>query len=190
MTPWFFSPLERSAYSLIMIDCPWHFKTRSIKGWGKSAQRHYRTMGLPEIAALPVADLAAKDCVLWMWATAPMLEMQLGVMKGWGFEYKTSGCWVKTTKHGKISFGAGYLFRNSHEIVLIGTRGKPKTKSRSVRSVLLEGRREHSRKPDGAYAAARALVPNGRAADVFSREPRTGWECFGDEAEKFAEAAE
>lgn len=56
---------------------------------------------------------------------------------------------------------------------------------KSVRSVIMAPLRENSRKPDEAYAAAEALMPRGRKADVFTRERRSGWESFGDEVGKF-----
>lgn len=182
---WPFGQLEPQAYSLIMIDCPWHFVTRSKAGEAKSPQAQYRTMSIEEIAALPVVDLAAEDCLLWAWGTAPMQDVQMEIIKGWGFQFSTSGVWVKTTKTGKINFGTGYSLRNSHEPFFIGTRGSPEIKSRSERSVIMAQVREHSRKPDVAYDIARRLVPYGRAADVFSRESRPNWESFGDESGKF-----
>lgn len=190
MSHWPFSPLSRGAYALIVADPPWSFKTFSPKGWGKSPQRHYACMTIDEIADLPVKDLAAEDCLVWLWATAPMLDQQMGVLKAWGARYVSSGVWCKTTPTGKPAFGGGYSFRNAHEIILLGAFGRPKIASRSVRSVITAARREHSRKPDAAYEAARAMIPGGRAADLFSRQPRPGWESWGNELEKFAEAAE
>lgn len=187
---WIFSPLTRGAYSLLMLDAPWSFSTYSPKGWGKSAQRHYGCMTMADIAALPVLDLAADNCLVWLWATAPMLDQQIDVLKGWGARYVSSGVWVKTTETGKIAFGTGYSFRNAHEIVILGAFGRPKIASRSVRSVFMAPVREHSRKPDLAYDLARQLIPDGRAADLFSRQERAGWEAWGNETGKFVEAAE
>lgn len=182
---WAFGNLEPQSYSLIMIDPPWTFVTRSSAGEGKSPQAKYRTMTVADIANLPVADLAADDCLLWMWGTAPMQDVQIEILKGWGFAYSTSGVWVKTTKTGKINFGTGYSLRNAHEPFFIGTRGSPDIQSRSERSVIMAQIREHSRKPDEAYDMARRLIPHGRAADVFSRQSRDTWEAFGDEAGQF-----
>lgn len=182
---WIFAPLEQNAYSLMVIDPPWKYRTWSIKGLGKSPDQHYRTMTIEEIADLPVADLAAKDCVLWLWATQPMLDQQIEIMKGWGFRYVSHGSWVKRTKNGKLAIGTGYSLRNSHDTFLIGSIGKPKYVDRGVRSVVEGPIRENSRKPDEAYTAARRLVPYGRAADVFSRETRPTFENWGDEATLF-----
>lgn len=187
---WPFAPLERGAYALIMADPPWKYVVRSDKGLGKSPDRHYRTMTREMIEALPVAKLAAKDCVLWLWGTAPMLHIQLEIMKAWGFKYVSSGVWVKRTKKGKLGFGGGYSFRNSHEYVLLGSRGSPKYIDRAVRSVIEGPLREHSRKPDEAYVAAKRLVPYGRAADLFSKQTRPGWENWGDQRTFFDVKAE
>ncbi|MEK1854238.1 MAG: MT-A70 family methyltransferase [Phyllobacterium sp.] len=90
---------------------------------------------LEEINALPVMDLAAPNCVLWLWYTAPMLPQQLTTVKAWGFEYRTEGAWVKMTKNGKVSFGTGYGLRGSHEPFIIAKRGEPKL-TKSTRSVI------------------------------------------------------
>lgn len=183
---WPFGHLEPKAYSLIMIDCAWRFETRSKAGEGKSPQAHYQTMTLNEIRALPVQDLACENCMLWMWATAPGLADHIDILRhSWGFKFVTSGTWVKTTKNGKVGFGTGYVHRGAHESWLIGSIGAPEYASRSVRSAIVAPLREHSRKPDEAYVAARKLIPFGRAADVYSRENRIGWESFGNEAGKF-----
>lgn len=184
---WPWPDLEANAYDLIMIDAPWHFETRSEKGEEKSPQAYYDTMTLEQIAALPVAGLAAKDCLLWMWATAPLLDVQIDILKGWGFRYVTTGAWVKTTKSGKLSYGLGYFHRNSHELWLIGARGACERVT-NVRSVIMAEAREHSRKPDEAFAAAELMRPSlaaPRRVELFSRQRRRGWDCWGNEVGKF-----
>ena len=51
-------------YSVIYADPPWRYKVYSKKGLGRSAESHYPTMRLEDIKALPIGELAAKDCVL------------------------------------------------------------------------------------------------------------------------------
>jgi N6-adenosine-specific RNA methylase IME4 len=117
-----------------------------------------------------------------------MLPQALDVMRAWGFEFKTAGTWLKTTKHGKINFGTGYILRGSNEPFLIGTRGSPRT-AKNVRSGFTGLIRDHSRKPEEAYAAAERLMPNANRLDLFSRTDRKGWTAWGDEVGKFGEAA-
>lgn len=186
MTP---IPTSPSGYGLIMADPPWHFRTRSAKGiTSKGAGGQYATMGRDDIEAMPIADMAAKDAILWLWATNPMLPDAFAVMRAWGFTFKTAGHWVKTTKHGKLAFGTGYILRCAGEPFLIGTRGKPKT-SRSVRSVVMGPIRQHSRKPDESYTEAERLFPCTDRLDLFARQARTGWTAWGNEIEKFEAAA-
>lgn len=180
---WTWGTLEANSFELIVADPPWHFKA----GGDRGANRHYRVMSIVDIAALPVGDLAADDCLLWLWATAPMLNQQIEIMGQWGFKFKTSGVWVKTTKNGKIAFGTGYLLRNAHEPFLIGTRGNPVT-TRSVRSVVMGRVRAHSQKPEEAYRAAEALMPGARRVELFSRTNRPGWSVWGNETGTFSEA--
>ena len=176
-------------FDLIMADPPWRFQTRSAKGvTAKGAGGQYRTMTLDGIASMPVADIAAPDCLLWLWATNPMLPVAFDVLSAWGFTYKTAGHWAKRTKHGKLAFGTGYILRCAGEPFIIGTRGAPKT-ARNVRSVIMGPVREHSRKPDEAFAAAEAPMPSARRLELFSRQERPGWTVWGDQTQKFDQAA-
>ena len=171
---------------MIMADPPWTFKTRSKKGvTRKGAGGQYACQPIDWIKALPVSEISADDCLLWLWATNPMLPQAIETLGAWGFTYKTAGHWSKKTVNGKQGFGTGYILRCAGEPFLIGSRGKPKT-TRAVRSVIEGVVREHSRKPDEAFAAAEKLMPQARRLELFSREPRPGWVTWGDETERFA----
>lgn len=171
-------------FDVIMADPPWSFKAWSAKGYGKSAQQHYDCMGPDQLAALDLASVAEKDCVLWLWATWPMLNEAQAMLVTWGFRYSTGGAWHKKTKHGKTQFGTGHRLRSACEPFLIATRGNPKT-TKGVRN-LIEGLvREHSRKPEEAYRACEELMPGARRLDLFGRETRPGWTTWGDQATRF-----
>jgi N6-adenosine-specific RNA methylase IME4 len=174
-------------FDLIMADPPWSYEMRSEKGEGKSPQAKYDCMSIEDICALPVSALAARDSLLWLWSLNTMLPQALSVIQAWGFEYKTGGHWVKMTKNGKLNMGTGYLLRGAGEPFLIATRGAPKT-TKGVRSVIMGQIREHSRKPEEAFAAAEKLMPNAKRIEVFSRQKRIGWSNWGFEADKFEEA--
>jgi len=180
-----FSPLRPHSYDLIMIDPPWRFSMYSARGEAKSPQAQYACMSLDAIARLPVRALAAKDCVLWLWATHPMLPHAIEVMRQWGFNYSTSGVWIKRTRTGKMGFGPGFVLRTSSEPFLIGKIGNP-VFAKNVRTSFDGLAREHSRKPEEGYRHAMRLAPDAqRRADIFSRERRKGWDSWGDEAGKF-----
>jgi N6-adenosine-specific RNA methylase IME4 len=181
---WPFGEARPFGYNLIMADPPWLYELRSEKGEGKAPQSQYQCMSLDAIKALPVGHLAAQDCLLWLWATNPMLPEAIEVLKAWGFTYKTAGHWAKRTKNGKQAFGTGYILRCAGEPFIIGTIGNPVT-ARNVRSVIDGIVREHSRKPDEAYAEAEKLMPHAWRMDLFSRQRRPGWDNWGNEADKF-----
>lgn len=192
---WAFKNLRPLSYGLIWADPAWLFKNYSEAGEEKNASAQYDCMPTEEIAALPVGHLAAGDCWLWLWATSPMITDALAVMDAWGFEFVTSGVWVKrskdkqvrngSVKRGKLAFGTGYVLRCASEPFLIGKVGKPKTFSKSIRTVIEAPRRQHSRKPEEAYEVAETLFGDVNRANLFTRQTRPGWDSWGDQANLF-----
>lgn len=59
----------------------------------------------------------------------------------------------------------------------------------SLESEALTPRREHSRKPDGIHERIERLVA-GPYLELFARQKRPGWDVWGNEVDKFKEAAE
>lgn len=175
---WPFGDLRPYSFDLIFADCPWHFTTRSPKGGKKSPQAQYATMTLADIAALPVSDLAAEDCLLWLWGTAPLLDEQISIVKAWGFTFKSAGAWNKKR------WGTGYLWRSKCEFILLGTRGKPKINGASIPNLIEECATVHSRKPDASYIVAEKMMPDARRVELFSRTDRPGWTTWGHEKGK------
>lgn len=182
--------IPRGTFSAIAADPPWSFATWGPKGQGRGAVQHYGVMTLDDIAALPVRDYAADDCVLFLWAINPMLPQALRVMESWGFSYRTKAFeWVKLTPRSgadalRWHMGLGYYTRQNSESCLLGVRGKPKRLNRDVRQLLVAPRREHSRKPDEFYSRVERLVP-GPYLELFARQSRPGWATWGAEREKF-----
>lgn len=177
-----FVGLRRGHYGLILSDPPWNFATFSDKGLGKSPQSHYDCMSLDAIKALPVAELAAPDCALIMWAVSPMLPHALEVMQAWGFKFKSAGAWAKQSSTGASwAFGTGFIYRGAAEHFLVGTRGKPAVRSRSIRNLIVAPLREHSRKPEQMREDAAALFAGPRL-EMFARERAPGWDAWGNQA--------
>lgn len=189
MTEWLFEGMTPGRYGALIADPPWRFANRSAKGERKNPNQHYDCMTLDDLRRLPVADLAAKDCALLMWTTAPFLPAAFDLMSAWGFGYKSAGAWAKQSSTGKKwAFGTGYCFRSATEFFILGTRGAPKVRSRSVRNLIVAPVREHSRKPDSMHANIEALY-DGPYGELFAREPRPGWDAWGNEVGKFTPAA-
>jgi N6-adenosine-specific RNA methylase IME4/ParB-like chromosome segregation protein Spo0J len=165
-------------YSVILADPPWGYRLYNEEsGSSRAAAEHYPTMPLDEICALPVSDLATDAAVLFLWTTAPHLQESFDVLAAWGFEYKTTVVWVKD------KIGLGYFVRNQHELLLVATRGDMPSPSPANRpaSVISAPRREHSRKPDEAYALIEQMYPELPKIELFARQTRPGWQAWGNE---------
>lgn len=176
----------RKRFSTVLADPPWQFMNRT----GKMAPEHrrlsrYGTMALPEICALPVAQVAAPTAHLYLWVPNALLPDGLEVMKAWGFSYKSNLIWHKTRKDGgSDGRGVGFYFRNVTEIILFGVRGKnARTLAPGRRQVnfIAEQKREHSRKPDQQYDLIEACSP-GPYLEMFARGTRPGWTTWGNQA--------
>ncbi len=186
---WPFGDLRPLSYGAILADPPWHFTLRSEKGEAKSPQAHYQTMDDDALRSLPVGHLAAPDCIPIMWAIWPKMDFAIDLVKHWGFTYKTGGAWHKRTRHGKTAFGTGYIFRGACEPYVLATLGNPKTGSKSVRNLIDAPIREHSRKPADMRRMVEKLTPNQWRCELFAREPWAGNDVWGNESQKFVEAA-
>jgi N6-adenosine-specific RNA methylase IME4 len=124
-----------------------------------------------------------------LWATDPLLHRALELIEAWGFEYKTVAFyWVKLNakaRHDADFFtGLGYWTRANPEQCLLATRGKPPRQAKDVRRLVIEKRREHSRKPDCVRERIERLVA-GPYLELFARETKPGWSCWGDQAGLF-----
>ena len=178
-------------FGTILADPPWRFLNKT----GKVAPEHrrlrrYATMTLDEIAALPVAQLAATPAHLYLWCPNALLPDGLAVLQSWGFTYKSHLVWYKIRKDGgPDGRGVGFYFRNVTELLLFGVRGKnARTLAPGRRQVnlLATQKREHSRKPDELYGIIERCSP-GPFLELFARgNARPNWTAWGNEADPCA----
>lgn len=189
-------------FEIICADPPWAFsdKLQKMKSSSpRSAAANYDTMTATQIAALPVGKLADQDgSLLALWVPSVLLQDGLRVMKDWGFNFKQTFVWVKTKDdcvkkllmsdsrdaNDVLAFGMGHLFRQTHEIALVGSRGKSlykKLKNKSQRSVMLAENDGHSIKPEGLQDRLELMFPSTRKLEMFARRDRPGWTCLGNQ---------
>lgn len=196
------APLPPGPFDVILADPPWRYVTFTPATVSSRApENHYQTMRLADIRAMPVAASAAADCHLFMWTTAPFLEISLRVMRSWGFAYSsTAFVWVKMRAgynadqisafgplDKDVALGLGHTTRKQSELCLLGRRGSPSRQSKAIHEVIMAPLREHSRKPDEARQRIEAYCgPTARRLELFARSPAAGWTVWGNETEKFA----
>ena len=133
------------------------------------------------VLQLPVKQITDNNCVLFLWVMDAQMPLALSVISAWGFEYKTVAfTWVKLAKE-KYHFGGGNWTRSNPEQCLLAMRGKIKRQSASVRQLIVERRREHSRKPDRVRDDIIQLVGDLPRIELFARQRTPGWDVWGDE---------
>lgn len=168
-------PFRLGGYGTILVDPPWHYEDQAGR-----MKLPYDSMTDAEILGLPVDTLAPDQGHLYLWTTDAHLELALACMRRWGYEFKSTIVWVKTTNDGeRVRFGGGHYVRHAHELCLFGTRGLTGL-VRDVASVFHAPRTEHSRKPDTLHEIAERLSPGPRV-ELFARRKREGWIAWGND---------
>jgi N6-adenosine-specific RNA methylase IME4/ParB-like chromosome segregation protein Spo0J len=163
-------------YGVIYADPPWKYETFSENGMDRSADNHYPTMSMFDMLAMSIP--AADNCVMFMWATVPMLPEAIDLMSTWGFDYKSHICWIKDR------IGTGYWTRNKHELLLIGTKGNVPAPAMGTQppSVIELPLGRHSEKPAFFADMISTLYPTTPKLEMFARIGRVGWDVMGNEA--------
>jgi N6-adenosine-specific RNA methylase IME4 len=169
-------------YNIIYADPPWKRDRWSDKAQFKSGEKHYPTMTIEELCALPVSELAEDNALLFMWVVGFELRGAMEVMKAWGFEYKTIAFnWVKTNADTSIFMGLGHWTRQNSEICLMGKRGKPKRVRADVMQVIIAPRMRHSKKPLEVRERIVNLAGDLPRVELFARGRVGGWDAWGNE---------
>lgn len=178
------SDWPEAAYDVIYADPPWPYKDKAMQRGG--AERHYETMTLEEICALPVGRLAKPNAHLFLWVTEPNQFLAPMVFEAWGIPFRsTAFCWVKTNGDNTIFKGMGHLTRQNIERCLYGRRGPiPARADKGIGQVRLLPRGSHSAKPNKFRRAIEALWPDASRVELFARGEHEGWDCWGNELEE------
>ncbi|MDE2105270.1 MAG: hypothetical protein KGL39_49045 [Patescibacteria group bacterium] len=200
--------LPKGPFSCILADPPWHFRARTalqVGNWTsrRDAEKHYSVMGVEDIKALPVRNIAAKDAHLFLWTTGRCLRQALEVIEAWGFRYSAIAfTWIKLKRshnplqlrcvalaEADLHVGLGLTTRKNAEFCLLGRRGNAHRNAKDVREIILAPVREHSRKPDEQYRRVERYC-DGPYLELFARQERAGWSAWGNQTDKFSVAAE
>ena len=164
--------LPPGGFATILVDPPWP---------AQGGEKHYRTMSLARITALPVGRLAARDAHLWLWTTNALLPTAYEVAEAWGFTVRSPLTWVKF----RLGLGGRYQLRNATEQLLFCTRGRAPLGSRSQPTWFNAPVTEHSRKPAEQFAIIERVSP-GPYLELFARrrpESNQPWAVWGDQVD-------
>ena len=174
------TPENSKRYNIIYADPPWQYADKGCNG---AAEDHYSTMDLEDIKELPLQAITAPNCVLFMWATYPLIPEALKVIEAWGFTYKSVAfTWVKLNKNGYGHFlGLGRWTRGNPEICLLATKGKPQRISANVANLTLAPLGRHSAKPAIIREKIVQLMGDLPRIELFAREQVDGWGLWGND---------
>lgn len=173
-------------YNIIYADPPWAYREQMYHNGevNSSAEHHYPTMTEEELTNLQVKDLAAKDCLLFLWATGPNLDQAMRVGTAWGFEYKT----VAFVWHKKKPNPGSYTM-SACEFCLVFKKGRiPKPRgARNVRQFVEARASVHSRKPSQVADSIEKMFPGLPKIELFARKgpelfSTRGWHYWGNQA--------
>lgn len=165
----------KKKFGTLCADPPWQYDNQATRA---ATDNHYPTMTVAEIAALPVADLAAKKSHLHLWVTDSFLEDGIALLKGWGFKRRQTFIWCKP------QLGIGNYWRSNHEYMLLGVRGDLTFPDESaVKSYLEMPRTRHSTKPHAVRKLIERVSPTPRL-ELFGRECLDGWVVWGNQIER------
>lgn len=181
-------------YNIIYADPAWSYRDYTSREVAernlnnnskKSVVMKYDVMKTQDLCDLPIKDICAEDCILFMWVTMPKLNECFDLMKSWGFKYSTCGfTWIKKNKKNTSTnfWGMGRWTRSNAELCLIGIKGKPQRVSKSIHSVIETPIEEHSKKPDCVRDKIVELCGDIPRIELFARQSAEGWDCWGNEA--------
>lgn len=180
-------------FSVLLVDPPWHFKTRGKTVGGRTPQEHYDSLTIEQLIELGllIDPLMKKDSVLFLWIPYRSTPGGLAVMETWGFEFRTlAWVWVKRSMSdfSKIAMGLGYYTRNCSEACWIGVRGNMPVKDKSVPQYMESHRLDYSQKPTLQYDFIERLYPSSlypNKLELFATNNgigsrnRYGWKATG-----------
>lgn len=144
----------------------------------------YKTMSVQQIKELPVGELAAENCELYLWTTQKYLSAAFDVLKAWGYKYCQTIIWCKSPR-GK---GQGGVYCPTNEFLILARKGKMPLVKR-VDSTWFHTKRphnSHSTKPE-FFQDMIEKVSNEPRLEMFARRKRDGWDVFGNEVENSIE---
>ena len=175
-------------YEIILADPPWGYANKSSRA---AADKHYETQDLDWIMSLPVQEIAAENCALFLWTVSPMLMEGLCTMDAWGFTFKNKAfSWVKLNPKSLTPFlGMGNYTRANTEDCYLGLRGKLIRESAAVRQLVCEEelvispREAHSKKPDEVRKRIVDLFGDLPRIELFARQKTEGWDSWGNEVD-------
>lgn len=172
-------------YDLLYVDPPW----KQSKGGHKSVRPNssgkkldYAVCTLAEIEDhLRIADShTGENAILFLWTIDKYLFEAQQIAEKLGYKLHARMIWNKVT-----GIPAAFTVRYGHEYLLYMYKGKltpvAKEQRGKIHTVFTEQVTKHSKKPVVAYEIIEKLYPTQAKLEMYARNERDGWDCWGNE---------
>jgi N6-adenosine-specific RNA methylase IME4 len=172
-------------YKTLLIDPPWPYNRQWNKGseaaicQADDQPMPYNQMRVGDIAALPINNLMAENCDVYLWATQKYLPDAFNVLSIWGLKYCQTLTWCKTPR----GLGQGGLYCPTSEFLILARKGRMPVGKRRQDSTWwnITRTQAHSQKPDFFHELIEGQS-DGPRLELFARRSQDGWDVWGDEA--------
>ena len=174
-----------SRYHLIYADPPW----KQSKGGKKNVRENssgkaldYPVCSLEEIKhhIEQAVSLTEGSSILFLWTIDKYLFEAQQIAESLGFKLHARMIWDKVT-----GIPAAFTVRYGHEYLLYMYKGKllpiATNERGKIHTVFRERVLKHSQKPQIAYEIIERLYPNAPKIELYARNYREGWDCWGNE---------
>ncbi|MBA7608989.1 hypothetical protein ES703_16175 [subsurface metagenome] len=189
--PSLYPDLPLKKYDIIYADPPWDYGgkmqfDRSSKGVEKidinkkifisASNFKYPTLKTKELMKIPIYEIAADDCLLFVWVTNPHLAQGIELGRAWGFEYRTVAFVWDKMNHNPGQYTLSYC-----ELCLVFKRGRiPRPRgARNVKQLVRVPRGKHSQKPIEVLRGIEKMFPTQKKIELFARKKTEGWDVWG-----------
>ncbi len=172
-------PAALTRFDVAIIDPPWPIEKLDRDVRPNQAEVDYATMDADALRAFAdeeVRAIAGDACHLFMWTTQKFLPLALELVERAGFTYCVTMVWHKSGGFQPVG-----LPQYNCEFVVYARKGAPAFVDTEDFPCCFGGqRREHSRRPVEFFHLIRRVTA-GRCIDMCAREPREGFDLWGDE---------
>lgn len=172
-------------YDIIYADPPWKQSKggkKSVRPNSSGKELDYKTISLDEIKEhLRIAVQHTKEnSIMFLWTIDKYLFEAQQIAEELGYKLHARMIWNKVN-----GIPAAFTIRYGHEYLLYMYKGKllpvEKKERGKIHSVFTEKVTVHSKKPQIAYQIIERLYPNYNRLELYARNTRDGWDCWGDQ---------
>lgn len=207
----------QNKYNVIYADPAWAFNDKNSNGQrGAGCKYDVMTLEEMKILSVPKLAAENCALLMWWVPSQAKEAVELAQAWGFELKTMSAFTWVKLNKRwltnikkqqrrenislseldenaaiemllSATKMGLGHHTRGNQESCLLAIRGKNQRVSSGVRQLIFAPLREHSRKPDEVIERIEQLYGDVPRIELFSRQQRAGWDCWGNQTGLFQE---